>query len=409
MTSRLWNPDGADSVLRGYNGRILLLLTIGYAAMQTGRMALSPLLPTIIEQFSISAFKAGLVLSVLLWCNALMQFPSGRLSDRLSRKTIVAVAFGAAIAGFVLLSVATTYVLLLSGAAIIGVATGLYPAAALAWLSDLFEDRRGQAFGVNTAAIDTGSALSAGVATAVLYIGAWRAAFLPIAVVMGVVILYLHRWGREPYVVERFSLEVGRTARSLFRTRQMRWTLVCYSLYMFTWQGVAGFLPTYLQVEKGFSPVVASSGFAALFVVGMAVKPVVGALGDREAHAPVAAGVLVVGSVGLVGMLVSTSTVGTLAGVVVFAVGLMGFSPPMLVVLTAQFPDDTLGADLGAARAVYIGVGSLGPVLVGYVASTATYTAAFTVLLGCLVGSLFVLVYLVRSPTVDVSLVEQPQ
>lgn len=409
MTASSQPRDSTDLVLRGYSGRILLLLTVGYAAMQTGRMALSPLLPTIIDDLSISAFEAGLVLSVLLWCNALMQFPSGRFSDRLSRKTVVSGAFGAAIVGFGLLSVASTYPILLVGAAVVGVASGLYPAAALAWLSDLFEEQRGRAFGINTAAIDTGSALSAGVATAVLIVGTWRTAFVPIAVVMVFVLVYVHRWGRESYVLERFSLGVGKTARALVRTRRMRWTLVCYSLYMFTWQGVAGFLPTYLQAEKGFSPIVASSGFAALFIVGIIIKPVVGALGDRGSHPRVAAGVLLVGSLGLAGMLVSTSTVGTLAGVVVFAVGLMGFSPPMLVVLTAQFPDDTLGADLGAARAVYIGIGSLGPVLVGYVASRATYTAAFTVLLGCLVGSLFVLAYIVRGRIGVPELDEQPQ
>ena len=409
MTVGSQTPNTTDSVLRGYDGRILLLLTVGYAAMQTGRMALSPLLPTIIEDLAISAFEAGLVLSVLLWCNALMQFPSGRLSDRLSRKTVVSGAFGAAIVGFGLLSVATTYALLLVGAAVVGVSSGLYPAAALAWLSDLFKEQRGRAFGINTAAIDTGSALSAGVATAVLVIGTWRTAFAPIAVVMAIVLVYVHRWGREPYVLERFSLDVGKTARVLTGTKRMRWTLVCYSLYMFTWQGVAGFLPTYLQVEKGFSPIVASSGFAALFLVGIIVKPIVGALGDRGSHARMAAAVLVVGSFGLASMLVSTSTVGTLAGVVVFAVGLMGFSPPMLVVLTAQFSDDTLGADLGAARAVYIGIGSLGPVLVGYVASRVTYTAAFTVLLGCLVGSLFVLAYIVRARIGVPEVGEQPR
>jgi MFS family permease len=140
--------------------------------------------------------------------------------------------------------VATTYALLLVGAAVVGVSSGLYPAAALAWLSNLFKERRGRAFGINTAAIDTGSALSPGVATAVLVIGTWRTAFAPIAVVMATVFVYVHRWGREPYVLERFSLDVGKTARVLISTKRMRWTLVCYSLYMFTWQGIAGFLPT---------------------------------------------------------------------------------------------------------------------------------------------------------------------
>lgn len=395
MTAGFREPRSTDSIIRGYNGRILLLLTVGYAAMQTGRMALSPLLPTIIEDFTISAFEAGLVLSVLLWCNALMQFPSGRLSDRLSRKTVVVAAFGIAILGFGLLTGATTYWFLLIGAAMIGVATGLYPAAALAWLSDLFETQRGRAFGINTAAIDTGSALSAVVASVVLFAGIWRAAFPPIAVVVAIVLFYLHRWGDEPYVLERFSFGVGKTARTLLRTSRMRWTLVCYSLYMLTWQGIAGFLPTYLQVAKGFNPLFASSGFAALFVVGIVVKPLVGALGDHHSHALVAASVLVVGSVGLFGMLMATSTVGVLAGVVVFAIGLMGFSPPMLVVLTTQFSDETLGADLGAARAIYIGIGSLGPVLVGYIAGSATYSTAFAVLLGCLVGSLLVLLYII--------------
>jgi hypothetical protein len=61
------------------------------------------------------------------------------------------------------------------------------------------------------------------------------------------------------------------------------------------------------------------------------------------------------------------------------------------------FPDGSMGGDLGATRTVYLGLGSLGPSYVGFVAGRVSYAVAFAGLLGCLLVSAAIVVGLART------------
>ncbi|MFC7082034.1 MFS transporter [Halorussus caseinilyticus] len=217
--------------------------------------------------------------------------------------------------------------------------------------------------------------------------------------------LALHVWSRERYVrpeTNRETLAAGladarATAGRLWKNPRMRWLLLAYALYAFTWQSATGFLPTFLRASKGFPAGLASGGFAALFVVGAAVKPVAGSLGDRFPRAGVAAGALVVAALALAGLLAASGTLAVGAAVVVFAAGLMAYPPVMQALLMDTFPDGSMGGDLGATRTVYLGLGSLGPSYVGFVAGRVSYAAAFAGLLVGLLVSAAIVVGLARS------------
>lgn len=75
----------------------------------------------------------------------------------------------------------------------------------------------------------------------------------------------------------------------------------------------------------------------------------------------------------------------------------MAYPPVMQAFLMDAFPDGSMGGDLGATRTVYIGLGSLGPTYVGFVAGRASYVTAFSGLLACLVVSAVVVVWLART------------
>jgi predicted MFS family arabinose efflux permease len=63
-----------------------------------GWQVLSPLLPRIIDDLHITSTQAGFAITLMWGLYALSQYPSGRLSDHLSRKTLLA-------SGLVLLSI----------------------------------------------------------------------------------------------------------------------------------------------------------------------------------------------------------------------------------------------------------------------------------------------------------------
>lgn len=378
---------GEERLFTGRAGNLLVILSVGWAVYRIGMMALSPLLPDIIAGLAITPFQAGLALSLSWALNALGQFPSGRLSDQLSRKTLLVTGLSVLAAGFGLIGVAGGYPGFLLGVGLVGVGAGLFPTPARALITDLFEERRGQAYGIHTASGDLGAAIAAVVAVAALALGSWRLAFLPGVVVLPMVVVLLYHRSDEPFVVTRVGFEAAATVRRLFGQSTMRRLLFAFSLYGFTWMGATSFLPTYLQAEKGFSPALASAAFASLFVIGTVAKPVGGHLGDEYGHVPVTVASFAVSATGL-GVVVAGTDVPTIAiGVALFSAGLLAIPPLLLVVLMDIFPDTSRGGDLGATRSVWLGVGSLGPTFVGFVAEQLSYGVAFAGLVGFLLVS----------------------
>ena len=376
-----------ERLLTGYSGRLLVAVSVGWALIQTGRLVISPLLPAITDGLRISSVEAGFAMTVIWGLYALLQYPSGRFSDHLTRTTLLVGGLCLLCLGFSLLGGAPTYLAFLAGAAVVGLGAGLYPTPARGLVSDLFVRRRSQAFGLHTASGDVGGILAAGLATAVLAVATWRSAFAPVVVVLAAVALSLHLWSREGYDVERVDLAVVETGRRLFAESRLRWLLVAYSLYAFTWQSAVSFLPTYLQASKGFSPGLANAGFAALFVVGAVVKPLSGGLGDRLPRGLLTAGVLALAAGMLSVVVLASADAVVLVAVAGFSAGLMAYPPVMQAYLMDAFPTDSMGGDLGAMRSLYIGIGALGPTYVGVVADLLTYRVAFAGLVGCLLAS----------------------
>lgn len=371
---------------------MLVLLSVGLAAIRLGRRALPPLLPTIIADLSITPFQAGVALSCASVGYALLQFPSGRLSDQLTRKTIILVSLSILLVGSLLLSTTMTYLMLLVGTAVLGIGEGLYGAADRGLLSDLFEEKRGVVFGIHATFTDVGGIVGAGLATAALAIGIWQTAFLPALIVLAVIGVMLYRWGREPVRIEPVTLRVRETTGRLFGEPRFQLLLLAYSLFAASTQGLISFLPALLQVDQNFSPAFASTAFAGMFAIGFVARPVAGDFSDRWNRLIVAGSALVLDALGVIVLVRASSPLEAGVGVVVLAVGMKAFPPTMQAYLMDTFPDASMAGDLGATRTVYLGVGSLGPAYVGYIAGHYSYTTAFSGFVAALfVGGLVVL------------------
>lgn len=377
----------AETAARGYARLMLVVISVGTAAMMTARMVLSPLLPTLTADLGVTTAQAGAALSLMWALVALAQFPGGVLSDDLSRKTVLVASLLVAAAGAVALANAGGFPLFLVGVALLGFGSGLYEPGAFVHLTELFVERRGLAVGVNAAAFDLGGAASAGLAVAVLAVAAWQSAFVPLLVGVLLVAAALHLRNEQPYALGRVDLGARDAARRLVATPRLRRTLVAFTLYNVVWQGSLSFLPTYLQAGKGLGSLVANNAFAGLFLVGVVVKPLAGRAGDRVGEATVAVWVLATGAVGLAGLVLAGSTPVIAVGVGVFAVGLGAYFPVMTTYLMNSLALSSRGGDLGAARAVLFGVGSLGSTYVGLVASAFDYDVAFAGFVVALVAS----------------------
>ncbi len=382
------NGGDRELLVRGYSGRLLISLSIAYLAIQFGRNVLSPLLPTIIEDLAITPFQAGLALTVISSTYALSMYPGGRLSDQLSRKTVIVAAALVSIGGFALLTVAFSYGPFLLGAAVLGLGAGLYWIALRALLADLFLERRGQAFGIQDSLGFIGPVLAAGGAVAVLAVATWHASFVPVIAILLVSVVLAHVWIREPYVLDRVRLDIRATGNRVFGDPKIRKLMIAYTSGIFAMQAVIGFLPLFLSAEHGFSATLASAGFAVLFTGAIITLPIAGFLGDRFAYLPVAIGGLAVSLTGLLIFVFLSHPLLALLGVLSFGLGIWAFPPVIQAYIFTRLPADSMGGDYGAFKMIYAGIGGLGPAYVGFMVGYVSYTVAFLGLIPFLVVSM---------------------
>jgi len=385
-----------ERLVGGYTGRMLAVTALAWAALQLARFAVPPLLPEIRADLSLSLAEAGVALTVLQGVYALLQYPSGRLSDSWSRATLLVPSFAVLSVACLLVGTARTYWWFILGVGVFGVGKGLYAIPSRALLSDLFVERRGRALGVFSAGTDLGGMFASGAAVAAITVATWRAVFLPVAAALAALGALFLAWNREPYVLEDADLAVVTTARRLLATPRQRWSILAFVLFYFMVNGVLNFLPEYLRETKGFSPALAGGAYALLFAFGIVVKPASGAVSDRFPRHTVSVAGMALAAVAL-GLLVLAETLAAVAvTIVVFAVGYKTQFPVIDAILLDAAPEANAGGDLGAARALFLGVGSLGPAFVGYTADLYDFTLAFAALVGTLVVAAGVLLWVGR-------------
>ena len=379
-----------------YAGRMLAVTALSWGTLQTARFVLPPLLPEIRADLGLTLAQTGVILTALQATYGLSQYPGGRLSDSWTRSTliipgVIVIAFGCFLIGS-----ATGFLFLLFGTIVFGVGKGLFAIPSRALISDLFVEHRGRALGTFGAAGDIGGAVASGLAVVALSYASWRTAFAPLAVVLFCLAALFAVWTREPYVVHGANLEIFGTVRRVISTPEQRWTLTAYTLFYIMTNGVLAFLPAYLRDTKGFSPELASASFAILFVVGISVKPMMGAISDRVPRLFIAIAGMTLGAVALGALLAVESVLAVVLAIVLFAVGYKGQLPVIDAILMDDAPEEKMGSDLGAARTLFLGVGGLGPAVVGVVTDVYGYTVAFAVLVGCLVAAIVILTARIR-------------
>lgn len=386
-----------ESLLRGRTGRQLWLVTAGTVTFTTGRFALSPLLPAITDSIAISSFVAGLAMTMMFGFTAIVRYPGGQLSDQLSRKTVLVGGLLITTAGFGLVLTVGSYPMFVLAVVVVGVGIGLYSTAAIAWLSDLFTAKQGQALGINNSSIYLAGILGAGLGNLALGAGSWRSAFLPIVVVLAALLPALHHWNHEPYQLQEPELSIRDTVARLFRSPLVRRMLIVGTLFGTAWQGVVTFLPTFLQAEKAVSPTVANNLFALLFAVGIGSNLLTGRVSDRFPVPYIVAVVAVVTSAGLVVVITVEKFLVLLVGIGVLGGGLAAIWPALQSYMMDMFPEETKGGDYGAFSATYVGLASLGPTAVGLVADVASFATAFLGLAACLIISAALALAVARS------------
>ncbi|GGL47064.1 MFS transporter [Halocalculus aciditolerans] len=359
---------------------MLAACTGAYFAVRVGQLALSPVLPAVVDDLHVSTATAGLALTVMWLAYAAAQLPSGLLAGRLGGRQTVLLALGGVAVGAALVAVAGSPVAFVAAVVVVGGAAGLYYNAGASLLASAF-DAVGAPIGLHKLGSRAAGVVTPVAAAGLLAVAGWRAvpaaatgvAVLGVVGTVGVVGATPAPGGATP------SVRAGVwSAVEALRRPEVAGTTVLTAGGEFVEQAVLSFLPTFLAAYRGVSLGTAGALFAVTFVAAAAVGPVAGWLADRYSANAAATATM---TAGVAGFLVLLGGPAVALPVGAALVGLsMGWSAPLQSRVLNALEDGERGAGFGAYRTGYLAVGSLGSVVVGTTAAKAGWGVAVALL-----------------------------
>jgi predicted MFS family arabinose efflux permease len=392
--------------LRGEGrGWLLLSVAVGWFFVLGMRFAVPGILPTITDDFTVSASEAGLAVTVLWVTYAAMQFPAGYFADRLGERVLLVAGLLVSAVGLVSYTFTPTFGLFVLATGVFGLGSGLYGPPRGTVISKTYDDNDGAAFGLMLAAGSVGAAaLPAAAAVAVTSVG-WRTA---VGVVAPVFLLSAAAvWWAVPDTriradgegdgADRSMGDAVRAAAAAVRDRRIALAVAGATLMLFAFQAATAFLTTYLTATGRFTQGTAGAVLGVLFLVGAASQFAGGGLADRFGTPRVlvgigAASVVPLAALPLVEGRLALGAVGALVGV------RMAVGPVSNAYIIALLPDDVQGTAWGALRTGFFIVGSFGSTAVGYMADAGYFDLAFYMLAGITAVGAGVYVFLPERP-----------
>ncbi|RQG97733.1 MFS transporter [Natrarchaeobius chitinivorans] len=369
-----------------YRQTVLVLCTLAFLSTMVARVVISPVVPDLTEAFEVSTGLIGLALSGMWAAYALTQFPSGVFADRYGERLVVLCAIGATGISSAALAFSPSFAVFFVLAVALGGSAGLVYSAATSLVTKQ-ADETGRAIGYYLAGAPIAGLLAPPMAAVVATLYGWAWA-IAIGAVVTVPVFVLFAWRVDPTPAERPNtalrdrVDPGMAVELLTRP-VISQTVVLAVLGSFTWQATASFLPAFLESFHGFSTASASLLFSAYFVVHGSTQPITGALSDRYSRDGSTLLTMTAGIAGY-GLLV----LGGSTGAVVLGVALAGLAMSWGAPLQSRFMDNLSdrerGTGFGLVRTVYMLLGSLGSVVIGFLADVAGWDVAFGVLGGCM-------------------------
>ena len=377
-----------------YRNVVLVCSTLAFFATVSARLVISPVVPAIVDSFSVTNSAVGLALTGMWGAYALTQFPSGVLGDRIGEREIILMSVGGTAIVSTLLALSPSFLIFAVLVLALGVTAGLHYITATSLLTRQF-DQTGRAIGYHI----TGAPLAGLVAPALAgVVGSqfgWRpAVFIGTVFAVPTFLLFASRVRpmepRFPETPMRERVELG-LLREILSRGPILYTTALSVLGAFTWQATASFLPAFLVAAHGHSPMLAGILFSVYFFIHGALQPFMGSLSDRFSRDAVAATTMTVGIVGYGTLVVSTWFPATVVAIIAVGIAMTWGAP-----LQSRFIDvlraDEQGAGFGLVRTTYMLLGASGSVAVGTAADVFGWNPAFGMLAGVMALGLTVIV-----------------
>jgi MFS family permease len=377
-----------------YRHTVLALCTVAFFATMVARLAISPVVPAITDEFAVSNTLIGAALSGMWLAYALVQYPSGVLADRFGERRVVLASVGGTGLTSVVVVAAPQFAVFFVGVVLLGLATGLHFSVATTLITRTYDD-------LGTAiAIHNAGGPAAGLVTPVVvsWIGVrygWRPA-VAVAAAVAALVVVLFAYGVQPTAPrsperpmrEQFRLE---PLLDVLSRASIAFTAVIAVVAEFAWTGLVSFLPTFLAEYRGYSATRAGLLFALYFVALGVLQVGVGAVADRYGRDVATGACMCAGIVGLSTLVFVPGSLAVAAGVLLAGLG-MGWGAAVFPRFMDHLFETERGTGFGLVRTVYLVVASSGSITLGVLADRFGWAVSFGSLIASLAAVLCLLV-----------------
>jgi len=373
------------------NPREVWLVTVAHGVNEFYSVALPPILPLLVNDFSISYVEAGGLLTIFYAMYSVFQLPAGILADRIGQRWILAAGMVTLSAGILLAASAQEYRTLVMAEALAGVGGSTYHPSGMSLISDLETgDTEGKAMGIHGLGGIVGTALAPALVGGVTALFDWRVALTVsamVGIIYGLIFLALFRdvdESNSTAVVESEGRktseeEAKNNADTLISPRSTliahisvpleRWVAVLFlaNLAIATEIGVVRtFVTSYLTEHAGMTTALAN-GIFFIMLVGAGISSLgAGSLADFVDRRMLGFATMGASAVGLAAtVLIPLSPLMLFAWF--FLLGIVMWAPlPTMNAITSQYSEQAFS---GSLFGVMLTAGSLGgaggPILFG--------------------------------------------
>jgi MFS family permease len=354
--------------------RLLLLVSLAHLVSHVYILALPPLFPFLRDGLQVGFVELGFALTVFNVVSAVAQAPIGFLVDRIGAQRVLAAGLG--LGGLALLSIGLvgTYAWLLVGAALAGLANGVFHPADYALLSaGIPKAQLGRAFSLHTFAGYLGTAIAPAVLIGLALLAGPGVA-LGVVGLAGVLLvgfilpMRVPRTQDQAHVQRPSAGKPGATGRSVFTPAIVSLTIF-FALLSFSTGAIQNFSVAALVSGYGVTLTQANAALTAFLMLSAFGVLVGGFLADRtRRHGDLAATAFALTA--LLTLLVAVADLGAITLMLVLAgAGFLSgvIAPSRDMMVQAAAPPGGSGRTFGIVSTGFNVGGAIGPLLFGWI------------------------------------------
>lgn len=277
---------------------VLFLTWLLFAAYYIGRFNFSPIIPLLKTELSFSNAEAGSLMAFFFLSYTIFQLPAGYLGDRFGPRKIL--TFGAliSIAGNLIFSQGTNFIILSIGQLINGMGQAVGWSSAIKMVVNWFpKERRATALGFFITCVIVGSSLGIWLSGLIGDSLGWRVSFLIPPLLMAVAVSVFWFVARDTpvemglpgfndeAVLEQKLAKDSRSKLAVVLTNRTLWVVaLVYFCFVYVQFGCLVWIPAFLVENYGMSVNRASMLTSLVLLPGIVASLLGGFLSDRFFH-----------------------------------------------------------------------------------------------------------------------------